>query len=217
MAGWTWPNGLRTIPYVTDEFGPRKSPGGIGSTNHQGIDLIGFALNRSAADGVVTFAGWNGGGGNEVRVVHPGGTETRYKHNASILVSVGQQVARAQPLGVMGTTGDSTGVHLHFETRLSAGSAAMNPRDFMGARLAESAGIDYSNNGEEEMNKAQEDLLKAVAENSAESRRMLGVLLGAIAPAPSEKLPVSAKAIAEALAPMIPALSFPELVISPRK
>ncbi len=104
-------------------------------TLHAGVDLIGFTYNRSSDAGVVTFARYNGAAGNEVRVKHDDGTETRYKHNKSISVGVGQRVIRGQSLGVVGTTGASTGVHCHFETRVGPLAAPKDPDDFMATHL----------------------------------------------------------------------------------
>jgi murein DD-endopeptidase MepM/ murein hydrolase activator NlpD len=84
---------------------------------HKGIDIAGVS-NRSiyAADnGTVVSAGWNGGYGNQVIINHNNGYRTSYSHLSSINVRVGQTVQRGQSIGVMGTTGNSTGVHLHFE------------------------------------------------------------------------------------------------------
>lgn len=142
-AGWCWPNGTTQIPTVTDEYGRRAvnpATGVIGAM-HWGIDLVGFATVRAAADGVVIFASYYGGAGNYVKVQHPGGTVTGYKHLARIDVSVGQQVQRGQALGPMGTTGDSTGVHCHFETQMTNAHDPMNPRDFMNARFIEGASL----------------------------------------------------------------------------
>ena len=128
-----WPNGSASIPIVTSEFGWRIHPNSGVRAFHYGIDLVGFPNNCAADNGTVTFARANGGAGNEVRVLHDDGTETRYKHNARFLVGEGARVVRGQPLGVMGTTGDSTGVHCHFETRNTPNGAAINPRQFITA------------------------------------------------------------------------------------
>lgn len=137
MTIFRWPNGSNNIPVVTSEWNPaRKNPVTGIVSRHNGIDLIGFPVNRSCASGVVTFARYNGGGGNEVRVLHPDGSESRYLHNAKLLVSVGQRVAQGSPLGIQGTTGQSTGIHLHFETRYGVGQASVNPRLFMRKQMA---------------------------------------------------------------------------------
>lgn len=72
----------------------------------------------AAADGIVNLAkssGWNGGFGKFVRIAHPNGTQTLYAHASGILVSVGSYVSRGQQIAIMGSTGRSTGCHLHFE------------------------------------------------------------------------------------------------------
>ncbi|MBI4160659.1 MAG: M23 family metallopeptidase [Candidatus Yanofskybacteria bacterium] len=72
----------------------------------------------AAADGTVNLAkasGWNGGFGKFVRVTHPNGTQTLYAHASSVLVGIGDYVTRGQQIAIMGTTGRSTGCHLHFE------------------------------------------------------------------------------------------------------
>jgi hypothetical protein len=133
---WQWPNGSTTIPNVSSEFGKRVSPGGIGSTNHRGIDLTGFSSVRAASDGEVIHAGLNGGEGNSVHIAHAGGFVTKYFHmaNGSIKVSQGNAVSVGTVLGTMGATGAVTGVHLHFETIVDG--VYNNPRDFMAARLS---------------------------------------------------------------------------------
>ena len=114
---WPFP-----LSQVTDEYGPRDSPGGIGSTYHRGIDFSGGGLDiRAAGRGVVVEAGPNGGLGNWVKIRHSPTVETGYGHMApgSPIVSVGQAVSQGQVLGTMGTTGTSTGVHLHLETHVN--------------------------------------------------------------------------------------------------
>lgn len=86
---------------------------------HQGVD-IGAASGTSivAADsGMVSFAGWNGGYGNLVIVDHGGGKETYYGHMSGFAVAVGDTVNKGQTIGYVGSTGRSTGPHLHFEVR----------------------------------------------------------------------------------------------------
>ena len=113
-----WP---LSLSLVTDEFGPRDSPGGIGSTYHRGIDFGGSGPIKAAGRGVVVAAGPNGGLGNWVKIRHKPGLETGYAHMApgSPIVSVGQAVSQGQVLGTMGTTGTSTGIHLHLETHVN--------------------------------------------------------------------------------------------------
>jgi YD repeat-containing protein len=96
---------------------------------HSGIDIaapIGTPI-MAAAGGVVITAGWNDGGyGNLVEIRHPDGSVTLYAHNDRILVREGQQVAQGEQVSEMGTTGFSTGPHLHFEVHPN-GAGAVNP------------------------------------------------------------------------------------------
>jgi len=98
---------------ISSRFGPRWG------RMHEGLDIavnVGTQV-RAAADGVVRFAGWNGGYGYLVVVDHGRGIETRYAHNSRILVKRGQRVSRGQVLALSGSTGNSTGPHVHFEIR----------------------------------------------------------------------------------------------------
>lgn len=104
---------------VSSEFGMRTHPVTGVRKSHTGIDFAaptGTPIEAAAA-GTVTFAGVRGGYGNLVIVDHGDGTETRYAHQHRIDVGVGQQVQRGQQLGTVGSTGMSTGPHLHFEVR----------------------------------------------------------------------------------------------------
>ncbi|MGE7650473.1 peptidoglycan DD-metalloendopeptidase family protein [Peribacillus frigoritolerans] len=111
----------------TSNFGLRNSPGGIGSTNHKGVDWAAPAGTRipSQTGGRVTFSGVRGGYGNAVIVNGGGGYEYLYGHNSKNLVSVGQNVTRGQTIGLVGSTGNSTGPHVHFEVRKNG--VAINP------------------------------------------------------------------------------------------
>ena len=112
-----WPFSL---VYASDRWGPRVSPGGIGSTFHRAVDFSGGGLDiRAAGRGTVIFAGDNGGLGNHIEVRHSPTLVTGYSHLSSIGVSVGQAVSQGQSIGIMGTTGTSTGVHLHFATTVN--------------------------------------------------------------------------------------------------
>lgn len=100
---------------------------------HKGIDVAGPIGTPivAASDGVVTYAQWNDGGyGYLVEITHPDGTETVYAHNSRILVQKGQRVAQGEQISEMGSTGNSTGPHLHFEIH-PAGSGAVNPMAFL--------------------------------------------------------------------------------------
>lgn len=100
---------------------------------HQGIDMAGPVGTPifSTADGVVTYAGWQRGYGNLIKIQHELGTETRYGHLSKIRVKVGQKVSRNSLIGDMGNTGRSTGSHLHYEVRVEG--KAVNPMSFIKA------------------------------------------------------------------------------------
>lgn len=103
---------------------------------HKGIDVansVGTPI-RAVQDGVVSFAGWDDGGyGYLVKITHPDGTVTVYAHNSRILVQAGDPVHQGQNISLMGSTGRSTGPHLHFEVR-PPGSSAVNPMQFLPPR-----------------------------------------------------------------------------------
>ncbi|WP_416669041.1 peptidoglycan DD-metalloendopeptidase family protein [Egbenema bharatensis] len=103
---------------------------------HRGIDIaadVGTPI-YAAATGVIEFAGWNSGGyGNMVEVRHPDGTMTRYAHMNAIHVRNGQRVSQGEQLGEMGSTGYSTGPHLHFEVHIPA-QGTVNPMAYLPAR-----------------------------------------------------------------------------------
>ncbi|MCR8723555.1 M23 family metallopeptidase [Frigidibacter sp. ROC022] len=100
---------------------------------HEGTDLAGAygAPIYATADGVVTHAGWSNGYGNLVKIQHEFGMETRYGHMSKIRVKVGQRVSRGDRIGDMGSTGRSTGTHLHYEVRI--GGKAVNPMTYLKA------------------------------------------------------------------------------------
>jgi len=103
---------------------------------HDGIDLAPGCNSPiyAATSGTVTFAGLTGGYGNYIQISHGGGVSTAYGHivNGGIKVSRGQRVVAGQLIALVGSTGNSTGCHLHFETRV--GGASTNPVPFMSAR-----------------------------------------------------------------------------------
>ncbi|MFC0340456.1 DUF5930 domain-containing protein [Paracoccus niistensis] len=100
---------------------------------HQGIDMAGPVGTPifATGDGVVTYAGWQRGYGNLIKIQHELGTETRYGHLSKIRVKVGQKVSRNSLIGDMGNTGRSTGPHLHYEVRVDG--KAVNPMSFIKA------------------------------------------------------------------------------------
>lgn len=105
--------------HISSGVGPRESPGGIGSTDHKGIDIAvpqGTPV-QAAKGGKVVFAGDGGGYGNLVVIDHGDGTFTKYAHLSKINVREGQTVEAGELVGAVGSTGNSTGPHLHFEVR----------------------------------------------------------------------------------------------------
>ncbi len=97
---------------------------------HNGMDVagpVGTAI-KAVKEGRVVYSGWMGGYGYAIDVQHPSGLRTRYAHCSALKVSVGQQVARGQVIAAMGSTGHSTGPHLHFEVHKNG--RAVDPRGF---------------------------------------------------------------------------------------
>ena len=123
-----WPTDSR---YITSPFGWRIHPvTGIG-TGHTGIDIgAGYGTNVYAAEsGTVILSQVYGGYGNAVIIDHGGGISTLYGHNSSLLVSVGQHVSRGQVIALCGSTGISTGPHVHFEVRING--VPVNPMGYL--------------------------------------------------------------------------------------
>lgn len=125
---------------VSSRFGYRMDPFLKRAALHAGLDLVAPAGTevRAAAAGTVVSAGWRGGYGQLVEIRHASGTSTRYGHLSAILVTEGQQVAVGDRIGRVGSTGRSTGPHLHYETR--RGDEAVNPAPFLAAGKALQAG-----------------------------------------------------------------------------
>ena len=116
---------------ISSYYGFRTSPGGIGSTFHEGVDIAGdYGTPISAtAAGTVTQAGWVGGYGYLVEVKHADGIVTRYGHNSAVLVYEGQHVDQGSMIALMGSTGNSTGPHCHYEVRIHG--EAVDPMYFL--------------------------------------------------------------------------------------
>ena len=120
-AGLIWPVNAP----ITSPFGWRWG------RMHEGMDL-GAAYGSpiaAAAAGVVIYAGWEGGYGNLVVIDHGGGLATAYGHQSRIAVSVGQSVSQGETIGYVGSTGHSTGPHLHFEVRVNG--QAVDPLGYL--------------------------------------------------------------------------------------
>jgi murein DD-endopeptidase MepM/ murein hydrolase activator NlpD len=122
---YIWPaNGV-----VTSEYGYRNV--GIGGAFHSGID-VGVSLDSSiyAADGgTVIFSGWYSDYGNLIEIKHDNGDVTRYAHNSTLLVSVGDKVAQGDVIAKAGATGLADGVHCHFE--IISGGVRINPKNLL--------------------------------------------------------------------------------------
>ncbi|WP_299195713.1 peptidoglycan DD-metalloendopeptidase family protein [uncultured Erythrobacter sp.] len=116
---------------ITSAFGYRRDPFTRRSAMHSGIDFKGAYGSpiMAAATGEVTFAGWKSGYGKVVEISHGNGIMTRYAHMSRIDVAVGQSVDAGQTVGGLGSTGRSTGPHLHFEVRVNG--RPVNPRPFL--------------------------------------------------------------------------------------
>jgi len=122
-----WP----TRGWVSSGFGFRKSPFTGIREKHKGLDIAsrtGAAI-RSTADGVVAVEGREGGYGKMIEIDHGYGLVTRYGHNSKHLVKVGDRVKRGQTIALLGSTGRSTGPHLHYEVLLNG--VPMNPKNYI--------------------------------------------------------------------------------------
>ena len=116
---------------ISSYFGYRKSPGGIGSTYHKGVDWyvpLGTPVYASSG-GTVRSAGWGSGYGYVVYIDHPDGRQTRYAHCSKLVVSAGQYVNQGDLIAYSGSTGNSTGPHLHFEILING--TQVNPLDYL--------------------------------------------------------------------------------------
>lgn len=124
---WPCPSSSR----ITSNFGGRESPTEGASSNHQGIDIgASTGSNILAAEsGVVTIATYSSSAGNYVMISHGGGVSTVYMHCSSLLVSEGEQVSQGQVIAKVGSTGYSTGPHLHFGIR--SGGSYVNPLNYV--------------------------------------------------------------------------------------
>jgi len=125
----------------TSGFGMRQDPFVRGPAMHTGLDIRADTGEpaRATAAGTVTMAGWNGGYGKMVEVDHGNGFATRYAHLSAIDVEVGQSIRIGQIVGRVGTTGRSTGPHLHYETRVDGD--AVDPQKFLRAGVRLGGGI----------------------------------------------------------------------------
>jgi len=111
------PKGSPVIGGISSYYGNREHPRSGEENFHSGIDISSSPGNpvKATADGIVSFSGWSGGSGNLVVLEHGHGFSTFYAHNRSIPVKVGQKVKRGDIIGYVGSTGNSTGPHVHYE------------------------------------------------------------------------------------------------------
>ena len=124
-GGYIWPVDSR---YVTSTVGGRTSPGGVGSTNHKGTDIgrVGYTSPIYAAKaGTVIVSQYSSSYGHYVVISHGDGNTTLYGHMSSRKVPVGQYVNQGDVIGITGSTGNSTGPHLHFE--ITENGVRINP------------------------------------------------------------------------------------------
>ncbi len=119
------------MDYISSGFGYRSDPINGGAAFHAGLDFKGpiGAPIYAAAKGTISFAGRKQGYGNCVEIDHGNGLMTRYAHMSRIGAVLGQSVAAGDTIGAIGSTGRSTGPHLHFEVRI--GGRPVNPRPFL--------------------------------------------------------------------------------------
>ncbi|TXI51420.1 MAG: M23 family peptidase [Lysobacter sp.] len=120
--------------YITSGFGGRADPFGGGSQNHKGVDFEADTGDPvlAVADGVVTYSGVRSGYGNVVEVDHGNGYVTRYAHNSRLLVQVGDLVRGGREIAKAGSTGRSTGAHVHFE--VWENGVVVDPMQFLGGQ-----------------------------------------------------------------------------------
>ena len=118
--------------FISSYFGERADPFDGLETFHKGVDFAGAAGSKviAVAAGVVTWAGERSGFGRLVEINHGDGYVTRYAHNERMLVSVGQTVKRGEPVALMGSSGRSTGPHVHFEVLRNG--RPVDPLSFIG-------------------------------------------------------------------------------------
>jgi hypothetical protein len=122
-----WPAG----GFLSSRYGWRRNPFGFRWSHHSGIDLAGTPGDAiyAAAQGTVIHADWSGGYGRAVEIDHGFGITTVYAHCSELFVSAGDVVQPGDPIAAIGTTGRSTGPHLHFEVRLDGN--AVDPLDYL--------------------------------------------------------------------------------------
>lgn len=125
------PAGMPAPGYISSRYGGRNDPFGRGRAHHAGIDIDANSGDpvTAAAEGVVSFSGVRSGYGNVVEIDHGNGYKTLYAHNSANMVRSGDIVRAGQQIAKVGSTGRSTGSHLHFEVLLNG--RQVNPRQYL--------------------------------------------------------------------------------------
>ncbi|MDP2156235.1 MAG: M23 family metallopeptidase [Nitrospirota bacterium] len=128
------PKGWPVEGRITSGFGKREHPRSGEPQFHSGIDIASDPGRpvRATADGIVSFAEWSGGSGNLVALEHGFGFSTYYAHNKMLNVKIGQKVKRGDIIGYIGSTGNSTGPHVHYEVWREG--KPMNPLTYIEGR-----------------------------------------------------------------------------------
>ena len=128
------PTGLPVRGPITSNYGKRKNPRSGEEEFHSGVDIATSSGTpvSATADGIVSFSGWNGGSGNLVVLEHGFGFSTFYAHNKMNIVQVGQKVRRGDIIGYIGSTGNATGPHVHYE--IWKDGSSVNPQKYLEGR-----------------------------------------------------------------------------------
>lgn len=128
------PKGWPTGGHITSRYGYRVNPVTGRKEFHGGVDVASEPGEpvRATADGIVSLAGWSGNNGNLVVIEHGLGFQTFYAHNRKVVVKVGQRVKRGQIISYVGSTGRSTGPHVHYE--IWHDGRSVNPRKYLKGR-----------------------------------------------------------------------------------
>lgn len=128
------PKGWPVKGDITSYYGQRKHPKTGAEDFHTGIDISDNPGNpvTATADGIVSFSGWNGGSGNLVVIEHGFGYSTLYAHNKMTIVKAGQRIKRGDIISYVGSTGNSTGPHVHYEVWKNG--SPVNPKSFIEGR-----------------------------------------------------------------------------------
>lgn len=128
------PKGFPVAGNISSNYGNREHPRSGKDEFHSGIDISASPGNpiRATADGIVSFSGWSGGSGNLVVLEHGFGFSTFYAHNKMNTVKVGQKVSRGEVVGYIGSTGNATGPHVHYEVWKDGRS--VNPNTYIKGR-----------------------------------------------------------------------------------